>query len=454
METRLVKGKGKQVWDKCGFSDGWVVPRVRFGGRLILAWMLRESLAVDFASENLIHISLLDNKGNPLSITFVYGHPNHAKRDLVWQQLKSLKDHSHPNWLCIGDFNQVLNSQDKLSFKQGSIVGANLLQQVIDDLHLCDLTTTGQRYTWLNNREDEDLVMERLDRAFATVDWVNMYPLHSLRNLPIIHSDHGPILLDLEVRGPYRIRPFRFEHMWISHSTCHDLIKQSWNLNLSGSRAAQLRNKLSNVRKNILEWNRRVFGRVETEIQEKKTQLQILQNSISSIEDAKAEKALRMEIETLLDREELMILHIKNGQGFFTDKLEEIETILNDHFKENYENRNNISVEELVNELQGLPIPTLSIQDCTYLIRPVSKQEALARKLKVNLVHNPSKYLGLNFKLKGNRIADFHFLVEKLQSKLQGWKARLLSQARRTTLISSVLQSLPLYTFSCFKVLD
>ena len=56
-------------------------------------------------------------------------------------------------------------------------------------------------------------------------------------------------------------------------------------------------------------------------------------------------------------------------------------------------------------------------------------QETLARDLKVNLVHNPSKYLGLNFKLKGNRIADFHFLVEKLQTKLQGWKARLLSQA-------------------------
>ena len=85
---------------------------------------------------------------------------------------------------------------------------------------------------------------------------------------------------------------------------------------------------------------------------------------------------------------------------------------------------------------------------------PMEDQEALARKLKVNLVHNPTKYLGLEFKLKGNKIADFHFLVEKLQSKLQGWKARLLSQAGRTTLISSMLQYLPLYTFSCFKVPD
>lgn len=81
-------------------------------------------------------------------------------------------------------------------------------------------------------------------------------------------------------------------------------------------------------------------------------------------------------------------------------------------------------------------------------------QFALAQTLQVNLVQNPSKYLGMDFKLRGNRCADFQFLVDKLQSRLQGWKIRLLSQAGRSTLISSVLQALPLYTFACFKVPD
>ena len=64
------------------------------------------------------------------------------------------------------------------------------------------------------------------------------------------------------------------------------------------------------------------------------------------------------------------------------------------------------------------------------------EQECLARQLNVNLVRNPSKYLGLNFKLRGNRVTDFQFLVDKLQSKLQGWKANLLSQVGRTTFYS------------------
>ena len=85
---------------------------------------------------------------------------------------------------------------------------------------------------------------------------------------------------------------------------------------------------------------------------------------------------------------------------------------------------------------------------------PTEDQESLAQTLQVNLVQNPTKYLGIHFKLKGNRCIDFQFLVDKLQAKLQSWKARLLSQAGRTNLITSVLQSLPLYTFACFKVPD
>ena len=74
--------------------------------------------------------------------------------------------------------------------------------------------------------------------------------------------------------------------------------------------------------------------------------------------------------------------------------------------------------------------------------------------LKSNLIQNPSKYLGINFKFRGNKVVGFQFLIKKLNSKLQGWKAKFLSQAGRTTLISSVLLSLPPYTFSCFRVFE
>lgn len=244
-----------------------------FSGGLLLAWMPRQSLKVTFDSTHLIHINLLDNKGKPISITFVYAQPDQAKREEVWQQLSSLKATAHPNWLCIGDFNQTLSKDEKFSFTQGSIVGANLFQQVILDLHLCDLTATGQKFTWMNNREENGLVMERLDRAFASAEWINMYPSYSLRNIPIIRSNHGPVILDFDYQTPFRKRPFRFEHMWTTHPSCKDMVQQAWVFNSHGSRAKQLRKKLLIVIRKALEWKKNVFGKVERDIKLKQAKL-------------------------------------------------------------------------------------------------------------------------------------------------------------------------------------
>ena len=63
---------------------------------------------------------------------------------------------------------------------------------------------------------------------------------------------------------------------------------------------------------------------------------------------------------------------------------------------------------------------------CTPNIPP-NMQQSLAENLQVNLVLMPSKYLGAEFKLRGRRVMDFQDLVEKMQAKLQGWKARILS---------------------------
>ena len=77
-------------------------------------------------------------------------------------------------------------------------------------------------------------------------------------------------------------------------------------------------------------------------------------------------------------------------------------------------------------------------------------QVSIARSLNVNFVQHPSKYLSINFKLRRNGIADFNFPIDKLHSKLQDWKSRLLSQASRTTPISSLLHDYQKVTFFFF----
>ena len=208
METHLPKDRGKKIWDKCGFKVGWELPREGMSGGLLLAWMDRQKLHIVYESKYLVHMDLLDNRGNPISITFVYGQTELSKREEVWCKLRELKLMAHQRWLCIGDFNQILSVKEKFSFDDGPIPGAKSFQLLVSDLQLCDSVAQGQQFTWTNKREGGNFVMERLDRAFATVEWIETYPNYALTNHPIIKSDHGPITLDFDLKLPFQRRPF------------------------------------------------------------------------------------------------------------------------------------------------------------------------------------------------------------------------------------------------------
>lgn len=78
--------------------------------------------------------------------------------------------------------------------------------------------------------------------------------------------------------------------MWITHPNCKGIINKAWDLQTQGSKAIQLKNKLSNVRSVALEWNRNVFSRVETEIWRKQNQLQQIQNAINTLDDTRRER--------------------------------------------------------------------------------------------------------------------------------------------------------------------
>ena len=61
-------------------------------------------------------------------------------------------------------------------------------------------------------------------------------------------------------------------------------------------------------------------------------------------------------------------------------------------------------------------------------------------------------YLGLPALVGRNKRASFDQLKQKVWKRLQGWEGKLLSQAGTEVLIKSVIQAIPTYAMSCFKL--
>ena len=114
-------------------------------------------------------------------------------------------------WLLLGDFNEVLNSEDKFGGRSINLNRALDFKECLDTCSLLDLGFSGPKFTWSNLRQVPDLILERIDRSFANPSWRLLYPEASVTHLPRIFSDHCPVLLELSKPPPASInRPFHF----------------------------------------------------------------------------------------------------------------------------------------------------------------------------------------------------------------------------------------------------
>ena len=63
------------------------------------------------------------------------------------------------------------------------------------------------------------------------------------------------------------------------------------------------------------------------------------------------------------------------------------------------------------------------------------------------------KYLGLPTVFDKSKKISFTNLCDRVWRKVQGWKEKMIFRAGKEVLIKSVLQAIPSYTMSCFKLL-
>jgi hypothetical protein len=65
-----------------------------------------------------------------------------------------------------------------------------------------------------------------------------------------------------------------------------------------------------------------------------------------------------------------------------------------------------------------------------------------------------AKHLGLPILFGRSKQSSFLDILQKVQGKIEGWRSKTLSQARKSVLIKVVTSSIPSYAMSSFMFLD
>ncbi|KAF4363009.1 hypothetical protein F8388_020525 [Cannabis sativa] len=86
------------------------------------------------------------------------------------------------------------------------------------------------------------------------------------------------------------------------------------------------------------------------------------------------------------------------------------------------------------------------------LLVDVQSRLDLAHYLGFRKLNKEDRFLGNPIIWSNSKVNDLKFIKEKVCSKIEGWRCKLLSQAGRSTLIRAVAQSSPIYSMATFLI--
>ncbi|XP_074318577.1 uncharacterized protein LOC141655393 [Silene latifolia] len=175
------------------------------GGRVWLVW-LDQFFNVQVFGMSDQHITLYSHRNcfwTTFLFTVVYGSNDEDDRLSLWADLKRIKDVYSGPWAICGDFNNLLDVNER--------IGRPVLWSDIEDFRDCvfycevmDVKAQGSFFTWNNKHEPTTRVFSRLDRFMVNSDWLNIYPDCYAYFLPEGLFDHNPCVITKQqkLKGP------------------------------------------------------------------------------------------------------------------------------------------------------------------------------------------------------------------------------------------------------------
>ncbi|XP_060170592.1 uncharacterized protein LOC132601529 [Lycium barbarum] len=173
-------------------------------------------------------------------VTMVYAKCSEVERMQLWDSLYFLASNMTSPWLIGGDFNVILNEEEKIG-------GLAVLPQIYEDfafcLNSCELHAMafkGSPFTWWNGRAANDCILKKLDKIVHNDTFQNWFGQLEVEHFLRTGSDHAPLLVE--------------------HDTFLDFVKRQWEVALSDDVFLSFKLKMKKLKAALSTWSKATFG--------------------------------------------------------------------------------------------------------------------------------------------------------------------------------------------------
>lgn len=240
-ETHASGDKAGQICRGLGFEHSFCVDVAGQSGGLWLLW--RDgvgNVTIEKSTDQFIYAKFGEGI-DTIHLIAVYAAPSASRRSGLWEELKDVIQDIDEPVIVGGDFNTILRLDERNGGNGRLSTDSLAFGDRVNDLSLIDMGFTGNRFTWRRGRETNTCMAKRLDRVLCNASARMKWQEASVSHLPILASDHVPLYVQLSpgMSSDPRRRPFRFEAAWLHHGSFKEMLKNSWNGNLSTPQALE-----------------------------------------------------------------------------------------------------------------------------------------------------------------------------------------------------------------------
>ncbi|XP_058727038.1 uncharacterized protein LOC131598458 [Vicia villosa] len=249
LETRVKEINASRIRNK--FGNNWAYIdnySHHYNGRIWVMWKDKEvTVTLLQKEEQFIHLDVISaDKRIHYLATIVYAMNQLERRKCLWEQIENLGTNTSIPWIVMGDYNNVLTSQDRIGGNQVNIAEYKDLADMMHRTGLFEAPTRGRHFTWFNNHSD-GAIYSIIDRLIANVQWFQTFQDAHVEVLHPNVSDHSPLRVLWGQQQTRMKMMFKFLNCVTTREGYFAVVKDSWEKRTKGNAMQRLWCKLKRL---------------------------------------------------------------------------------------------------------------------------------------------------------------------------------------------------------------